>query len=356
MSPRRARHITSVAVLATAALAACSPGASTQTTSEQPDDTVTLVTHDSWSMPDQVVAAFEEESGYTLEVVPSGDAGSLTNKLVLTKGNPLGDAVYGIDNTFATRAVDEGVLAEHVPAGLPASVEEHRLEGAAGDQLTPVDWGDVCVNADDRWFAKNDLTPPRTLDDLLDPAYEGLLVTPGASSSSPGFSFLLATIGQYGEDGWQEYWADLLDNGAKIVSDWSEAYEVDFTAGGGGGDRPLVVSYHSSPPFTIPEGERRPTTSALLETCFRQVEYAGVLEGAANPEGAKALVDFMVGRTFQKALPENMYVVPVDDSVELPPLWDKWAQPAADPISVPAAEIAQHRSDWIREWSDVTAR
>jgi thiamine transport system substrate-binding protein len=348
--------VTSVAVLATAALAACSPGATTRTTSEDATDTVTLVTHDSWSMPDEVVAAFEESSGYALDVVPSGDAGALTNKLVLTKGNPLGDAVYGIDNTFATRAVDQGVLAEHVPAELPASAKELRLEGAAGDQLTPVDWGDVCVNADDRWFAEHDLAPPSTLDDLLDPAYEGLLVTPGASSSSPGFSFLLATIGAYGEDGWQEYWTELLDNGAKVVSDWSEAYEVDFTAGGGGGDRPLVVSYHSSPPFTIPEGERRPTTSALLDTCFRQVEYAGVLEGAANPDGAEALVDFMVGRTFQEALPENMYVVPVDDSAELPPLWARWAQPAAEPISVPAADIAAHRSDWIRAWSDVTAR
>ncbi len=357
--PRRGHRLTtSAAVLATAALAACSAGTSSGGAAREAgadQQTVTLVTHDSWSMPDDVLAAFEEESGYFVEVVPSGDAGSLTNKLVLTKSNPLGDAVYGIDNTFATRAVEEDVLAEHVPTDLPPSAEELRLEGGAGDQLTPVDWGDVCVNADDRWFAEHDLALPRTLDDLLEPAYEGLLVTPGASSSSPGSSFLLATIGQYG-DGWRDYWTALLDNGAKIVSDWSEAYEVDFTAGGGGGDRPLVVSYHSSPPFTIPEGERRPTTSALLETCFRQVEYAGVLEGAANPEGAEALVNFLVGDTFQEALPESMFVVPVDDSVDLPPLWEKWAQPASAPISVPATEIAQHRSDWIRQWSDVTAR
>jgi thiamine transport system substrate-binding protein len=352
------RGISLIAALAVASvLAACAPGTSTGGSADGGgSDEVTLVTHDSWSVPDEVVAAFEQETGYTLDVVPSGDAGAVTNKLVLTKGNPLGDAVYGIDNTFATRAVDEGVLAEHVPEALPASAEAYRLDGPAADRLTPVDWGDVCINADDAWFAAHDLEPPRTLDDLLDPAYEGLLVTPGASSSSPGFAFLLATIGRYGEDGWQEYWADLLGNGAKIVSDWSEAYEVDFTAGGGGGDRPLVVSYHSSPPFTIPEGERRPTTSALLDTCFRQVEYAGVLEGAANPEGAAALVDFLVGPTFQAALPENMYVVPVDEEVALPPLWARWAKPAPDPISVPAAAVAEHRSDWIRTWSDVTAR
>jgi thiamine transport system substrate-binding protein len=117
-----------------------------------------------------------------------------------------------------------------------------------------------------------------------------------------------------------------------------------------------VLSYHSSPPFTIPEDGRRPTTSALLDTCFRQVEYAGVLAGADNPEGAAALVDFLVSGQFQAALPESMYVMPVDDTVALPPLWKRWARPAKDPISVPAADIAEHREEWIRTWDDVTAR
>ena len=146
-----------------------------------------------------------------------------------------------------------------------------------------------------------------------------------------------------------------MDNGARLTSGWSDAYEVDFTAGGGDGDRPIVLSYSSSPPFTIPEGGDEPTTSALLDTCFRQVEYAGVLAGAENPEGAQALVDFMVGEEFQSALPENMYVFPVDESVELPELWEQWAETAEDPIEVDPAEIAENRDDWIREWSDLTS-
>ena len=147
-----------------------------------------------------------------------------------------------------------------------------------------------------------------------------------------------------------------MDNGARVVSGWSDAYEVDFTAGGGGGDRPIVLSYASSPPFTIPKGEERPTTRALLDTCFRQVEYAGVLAGAENPQGASELIDFMTTPSFQEALPDNMYVFPVDDEVALPPLWARWAEPAPAPITVPPAEIAANRDTWLREWSDVTAR
>ena len=74
---------------------------------------------------------------------------------MLTKDAPLGDAVYGIDNTFAGRAVDEGVLATYTPADLPPSRPSIRAcDGDGADQLTPVDWGDVCVNIDDVWFAR----------------------------------------------------------------------------------------------------------------------------------------------------------------------------------------------------------
>ncbi|HLS46637.1 MAG TPA: thiamine ABC transporter substrate-binding protein [Ornithinicoccus sp.] len=311
---------------------------------------VVLVTHDSFTLPDEVIAGFTEATGYELVIQASGDAGALTNQLVLTKGSPIGDAVFGIDNSFASRAVNEGVLAAYTPADLPEEVSAHALPGDGADYLTPIDYGDVCVNIDDAWFAEEGITPPETLQDLTDPAYEELFVTPGASSSSPGLAFLLATIGEFGEDGWQAYWEDLMANGARVTSGWSDAYGVDFTFSGG--DRPIVLSYASSPPFTIPEGGEEPTTSALLDTCFRQVEYAGVLEGAANPEGAQALVDYLLTDEVQTAIPDAMYVYPVTD-VELPELWAQWAQVAEQPIEVDPALIEEHREDWVREWADI---
>jgi thiamine transport system substrate-binding protein len=180
-------------------------------------------------------------------------------------------------------------------------------------------------------------------------------VTPGATTSSPGLAFLLATVAAYG-DAWPSYWQRLMANDTKLTSGWSDAYEVDFTAGGGDGDRPIVLSYASSPPFTIPEGGSRPTTSSLLDTCFRQVEYAGVLKGAANPAGAKAFVDFMTQRPFQEALPAAMYVFPVDRQATLPPAWARFAKVAPKPFTVPPAEIAENRDAWLREWGDITSR
>ena len=313
-----------------------------------------VATHDSWAMSKDVLADFKKKTGITVRAQPQGDAGQLTNKLVLTKDSPLADGVYGIDNTFASRAIDEGVLSSYSTRALPASAQEFRLAGGS-DQLTPIDYGDVCVNVDDSWFAAKKLPEPKTLEDLTKPAYKGLFVTPGATTSSPGLAFLLATIAAEGA-GWQDYWKKLMANGAEVTAGWSDAYEVDFTAGGGKGDRPLVTSYSSSPPFTIPDGTTQPTTHALLGTCFRQVEDAGVLKGSKNPKGMQEFIDFMLGRKFQAALPDNMYVYPVDRSVQLPKAWAKFAQVAPKPYSVAPAEITRNRTEWLRQWRDLTSQ
>ncbi len=331
----------------------CSAIGQDSSSDEPASDRVVLVTHESFVLPKPLIRKFEDESGYDLVVRGSGDAGVLTNKLVLTKDNPLGDVSFGVDNTFGSRAIDEGVFAPY-DAPLPAGADEYRLPGDDDHDLTPIDNASVCVNVDDTWFADHHLAPPKTLDDLVDPAYKDLFVTPGAATSSPGMAFLLTTIAKYGEDGWQDWWSRLMANGAKLDDGWSQAYEVDFTQGGGKGDRPIVLSYDSSPAFTVSGGTS--STSALLDTCFRQVEYAGVLAGAENPDGARALVDFLLTPEVQAALPDSMYVFPVDSSVQLPAEWAKFAKQPTDPWSVDPADISAHRDEWLRDWSDVTSR
>lgn len=315
---------------------------------------VTLVTHDSFALSDGLLQKFTDETGLTVNVVKEGDAGTLVNQLVLTKDAPLGDVVFGIDNTFAARALDEGVV---VPASLQASaLDDARTHAVPGDDdgaLTAVDYGDVCLNVDHTWFADHGVAEPTALDDLTQPQYADLLVVPNPVTSSPGFAFLLATIGAFGDDGWQDYWKALVANGLQVAEGWSEAYYTDFTAGGGDGSRPVVLSYASSPPFTVPEGGTEPTTGALLDTCFRQVEYAGVLAGAANPAGAAKLVDFLLSDEVQADIPGSMYMYPVSSAVALPDDWAAWAPLADEPFDVDPADIATHREDWLDQWSGV---
>jgi thiamine transport system substrate-binding protein len=263
--------------------------------STKPKDVV-LVTHDSFALPKQLKAAFERESGFRLRILQGGDAGEALNRALLTKGDPQGDVIFGIDNNLLSRAVGAGLLEPYEAKGLDRVDAGYELDPT--HELTPVDHGDVCLNVDTRWFAARGLAPPATLDDLPKPAYRKLLVVENPATSTPGLAFMLATIARFGEPAWQGYWRRLRENGVLVVDGWEEAYTARFSgAGGSNGKRPIVVSYATSPPAEVMFATPRPAaapTAAVTSTCFRQIEFAGVLEGAKNPDGARALIDFML--------------------------------------------------------------
>jgi thiamine transport system substrate-binding protein len=335
--------IAALAAIATPALAGCSDATDDPTT-------VTVVTHDSFAVPDDVLAAFEAESGLTVTFVAPGDAGSLVNQLILTKDAPLGDVVYGIDNTFASRAIDEGIFADY--ASTAPAAEDGALYAIPGSSaLTAIDYSDVCINVDHLFFSSRGLPEPVTLEDLTLPAYRGLLSVTNPATSSPGLAFLLATVAAYG-DAWPDYWARLRANELRVTASWTDAYYSDFSGPSSGGAYPLVLSYASSPPYEVGDDGVAPT-GALLETCFRQVEYAGILAGASNPGGAKQVIDWMLSDAFQETVPENMYVYPVSSSVTVPPAWEANAPLSPRPYTLDPATITENRDEYIRTWTSV---
>lgn len=352
MHHRSYRRALGLALATAVLLGACSgsdddAGSPSGTTGTQSDGPVTLLTHDSFDLSDEDLAALAD-LGVEVDHVKIGDGGVLVNQLVITQDAPLGDVVYGIDNTFATRAIDAGVFVDYASPALPEGAADLRI---GGDALTPIDQGEVCINYDKVWFADNDVAVPETLEDLADPAYEDLLVVTNPATSTPGLSFLFATVGAYGEDGYLDYWARLRDNGVTVVDSWEDAYYVDFSGGGENGPRPLVLSYGSSPAYTIgDDGES--TTGSLDATCFRQVEYAGILAGSDNVAGAQALIDYLLSPEFQATLPETVYMYPVDPDVALPEDFARFGPLSPDPIDVDPALISEHRDAWIQAWSD----
>ncbi|HEU5472081.1 MAG TPA: thiamine ABC transporter substrate-binding protein [Actinophytocola sp.] len=336
-----------VATLVFAAVTGCSVFGGADEDGDPGERTVVLVTHDSFTMKPEVLDEFRNSSGIRIEVRKTGDAGALTNQLVLTKGSPLGDVAFGVDNTFASRALKEGVFVEYRSPDADKGSRRYAVDGT--DRLTAIDVGDVCLNADPAAFAGKGIEEPTRFEDLTDPKYKDALVVQDPATSSPGLAFLLGTIAHFGEQGWQGYWSGLKANGVKVVSGWEEAYTQDFSGSSGKGPRPVVVSYASSPAAELgPDG--RPRTRALLFTCFRQVEYAGVLAGAANPEDAKKVVDFLLSQQFQSNVPEQMFVYPVREDVPLPAAWQGVVLQPSNPETLPAADIDANRERWINQW------
>ncbi|MDW3219180.1 MAG: thiamine ABC transporter substrate-binding protein [Acidimicrobiales bacterium] len=311
--------------------------------------TLTLVTHDSFAVSDETLAAFTAETGVTVELLASGDAGQMVSEAILSAGNPLGDVLYGVDNTFLQRALDGGIFEAYDSPGLAVVPTEFQLD--ADHRVTPVVYGDVCVNY---WIdaLPDGVTPPTTLEDLTDPALAGELVVQSPESSSPGLAFLLATIA--GTDDWEQYWADLAANDVEVTAGWEDAYYGSFVAGGG--DRSLVVSYASSPPaeviFADPPVDT-PPTGLLLDSCYRQIEFAGVLAGTDQPDAARQLIDFLLTPTFQDDVPLNMFVFPVSDEATLPPAFVEHARLSDDPLILDPAEVEANRDEWTDRWVEI---
>lgn len=333
-------------------LSACAPG------STEPR-TLTVMTHDSFAVSEDVVMAFEDANNAKLVFLQSGDAGATLNKAILAKEAPLADLLFGVDNTFLSRALEADIFESYDSPELETIPDAFKLD--ASNRAIPVDYGDVCINYDKAYFADNSLPVPQTLEDLTKPEYENLLVVENPATSSTGLAFLLATVAHFGEDGYLAFWGALKANGVVVVDGWETAYYTNFSASSGQGPQPMVVSYGTSPAAEVIFAETplddAPTASILgPDTCFRQIEFVGILKGTQNRALAEKFVDFMLSKQFQEDMPDQMFVYPVNPIASLPDTFTKYSQaPEQTAVLAPDA-IAANRDKWIQEWTDTVMK
>ena len=317
-----------------------------------------VMTHDSFSISEDLVAAFSKEHGVTIRFLKSGDAGAALNQAILSKENPMADIFYGVDNTFMSRALKADIF-EPYDSPLLKNIDES-LKLDPQNRLLPVDYGDVCLNYDKAWFKKKGIRPPERLEDLIKPEYKGLSIVENPATSSPGLAFLLATIGHFGEDGYLHYWKALRKNDVLVTDGWEDAYWGQFSAASKG-IRPIVVSYASSPAaevyFSDKPMDESPTAAVVgPKTTFRQIEFVGIIKGTKNAQLARELVDFMLDKTFQEDIPLQMFVFPVNKQAQLPPVFVKHALLSREPILLSPEMIAANREEWIDAWTTTVLR
>jgi thiamine transport system substrate-binding protein len=344
------KQITLLWVLASFMLIGCAPAEPGQ---------LTVMTHDSFSVSEKLIRTFEQVEQVQVRFLTSGDAGAVLNKAILTRDAPLADVMFGVDNTFLSRALNADIFEPYFSPVLSQISPEFQLDPSM--RLTPVDFGDVCINFDKAYFSRQALPVPETLEDLLRPEYRGLFVTPNPATSSPGLAFLLATVKHFGDPGYLDFWAGLRDNGLVVVGDWETAYYTNFSASSGRGLQPLVVSYATSPPaevvFAEVEMTEAPTASIVgPQTCFRQIEFVGILKGTRERALAEKFVDFLLSEPFQEDVPLQMFVFPVNSRAVLPEAFVQFAQVPEQPAEMSPAEIAQNRDAWIAAWTETVLR
>ena len=332
--------------------AGCGPKLTPATTPSGPR-TLTVMTHDSFDASGEVIAQFEAETGATVKFLKSGDTGAALNQAILSKDAPLADVFYGVDNTFFSRAIEADIFEPYASPVLADIPDELELDSQ--HRLNPVDFGDVCLNYDRAYFEEKGIAPPATLEDLTKPEMKGLLVVENPATSSPGLAFLMATVGHFGEDGYRDFWAKLRAGDVLVTAGWEDAYWGQFSAASDG-DRPIVVSYATSPAAEVYFSEgaytEPPTGNVLGDgACFRQIEFVGILKGTANRDLAEKWVDFMLSPTFQADIPLHMWVFPANPQAELPAVF-QFAEVPPKPALLSPEAIDQNRERWIEAWTE----
>ena len=342
-----------ILILAAGILAACT--GQTPDASTTDPRTLTVMTHDSFAVSEDVVAEFEAENNVKVEFIRSGDTGATLNKAILSKDNPLADVFYGVDNTFLARALEAGIFESYESPLLAQVPAEFQLDPNFG--ALPIDFGDVCINYDKAYFEDNGLAIPTTLEELTQPEYAGLLAVENPATSSPGLAFLMATIAEFGEEDYLGYWQQLVDNDLVVVNDWETAYYTNFSGSSGRGPQPMVVSYGSSPAAEVVYAESpievAPTASIVgPNTCFRQIEFAGILTGTQNRDLAEKFMDFMLSPAFQEDIPLQMFVFPVSNEAELPVAFVDNVDIPTQPATLAPELIDANRETWTNAWTE----
>ncbi len=329
-------------------------------TGEDYPNTLTIMSHDSFNLSADVVAEWERANNTKVQFLKAGDTGAALNRALLTKNNPLADVFFGVDNTFLSRALAADAFEPYAPAGLDAIPERFRLDPQS--RLVPIDYGFVNLNYDrdsDVFGSADPATLP--LEDLTKPEYKGKVVVLNPATSSPGLAFMLATIDYFGEDGWLAWWQQMRDNDVVVAEGWETAYFNNFSGSSGDGSQPIVVSYATSPAYELAFSDgalTEPPTGNILppKGSFQQIEFAGILKGARNPDAARSWMDYMLSKRLQDDIMPQMVVYPVLPDAEIPEVYRKWAPIPEQPATLDPQTIADHRDAWIREWTQAVLR
>jgi len=221
------------------------------------------------------------------------------------------------------------------------------------------------VNCDENYVDGENVTVPTSLWNLTEPQWNGKIAFPSPVTSSPGRSFMISTIDYFENDEDNttdafDWWSQIKQNGAIITSGWTESYETHYTGGYGEwtdgyiGDAAMTISYCHSPGVEAYYSSNwTHSTSLMLPlTSFHQVEYAGIINGAANVDAANQFIEYLLSPEINTLMPEANLMYSVLDNTDLPETsgYQYHSDIPTQPSSISSERISQEMESWLSQW------
>ena len=335
------------------------------------DGKLRILTYDILALSDSMVEEFTNRTGYEVEFIKEDDAGGILDQMMLTKQAQQADLMIGLDNTYLQTAIDNCLLRETVYTQSEnyQNISQEASMPYSGPLAIPFDQGPVCLNYDENFVDGENVSEPTSLWNLTEETWRGKTAFPSPVTSSPGRSFMVATIDYFENDADEstnafDWWQAMASNDAIITSGWTEAYETHYTGGYGEyttgyiGDAHLTVSYCQSPGVeAYYSGNYTHSTSITLpKSTIQQVEYTGIINGAANIAGAELFIEYLLSPEINAQMPENNLMYPVLEGYGLPET-DGYRYHSDIPqenADIEITRINEEMSQWLDNWQSAT--
>lgn len=331
------------------------------------DGVLRLLTYDIAAFSESMLDEFTNQTGYEVELIRTDDAGGILEQLLQTRQAQQADLAIGLDNTYLQTALNFCLLQTH--NANVSGIATEALQPYDGPLAVPFDQGDVCLNYDETRVDGTNLTVPTSLWNLTEPAWAGQVAFPSPVTSSPGRAFMSATVDYFENDDDEttnafDWWRAMAANDAIFTTGWTEAYEIHYSGGYGEwveghlGDAAMTVSYCHSPGVEAFYGGNwtKSTSLTLPRASFHQVEYAGVINGAAEMTAANAFIEYLLSESVNHNMPENNLMKSVLNGASFPET-DGYAHHTDIPslnAEISNERIAGEMEDWIERWTEAT--
>ncbi|MBQ4280875.1 MAG: thiamine ABC transporter substrate-binding protein [Spirochaetales bacterium] len=303
--------------------------------------TLTVYAYDTfcgdWGAAGSVIPAFEEATGIKVNLVASGAAIEVINKVRLEGKNTECDVILGITDDIADKAYD---LLESYDSPYIQTIDE-RYRFDAQNRLIPYDYGAFAFVYD----TESKIEIPTCLADLTKEQYKDKVILIDPRTSSVGTGLMMWTYNALG-DQWLSWWKTMSENALTTASGWSSGYGL-FTEG----EAPIVISYTTSPVYHV-MWEDTTRYQALLFTDGHEatIEAVGIVKGTKHRSEAEAFIDFLLSNA-QVDLANANSMYPVNSSITLPAAYDY--APVPEKIYTGSSEKA---SELLKLWTDAIVK
>tara|TARA_Y100001980_G_C14556742_1_gene349835 strand:- start:18416 stop:19549 length:1134 start_codon:yes stop_codon:yes gene_type:complete len=335
--------------------------------SEDESKELVIATYDIYGLSEEMIEEFENQTGISVSMIKLDDAGSVLDYLIKNKGTNDIDLAIGLDNTYLSTAIQQGVLTNHTASNL-GEISQVALGPYNGQLAVPFDMGYVCLNYDNNLVDGKNMSVPTSLWDLTEEEWRGKVVIPSPQTSSPGRAFMLATMDYFTSETdrsdtsqFESWWSAMKNNDVIITSGWTEAYEMYYSGGYGEttegyiGSAHITVSYCHSPGVEAWYSGSNITKSSSLDipmASFFQVEYISSVMGG-DVESSALFIEYLLSEEVNSKMPEQNQMYSVLEGNDLPETSGYLFHSIIpeQPSNLSMSEIGDNIESWLQLWN-----